>query len=89
MAEVAGGKLTVTICLKDEREAGALYTALKAEELQPSPDRGRVTVSRANGCVRLTIEPRDLSSMRALMNSFLYLTHAAYSVLAEAGKQEA
>ncbi len=81
---MARGKLTIELCLDSQSEAKALYTSLKAEEMQPSPDRGQVKVSLDGGCVRLEIEPRDLNSLRALMNSFLYLSHAAYSVLKEA-----
>lgn len=83
---MAGIKLTVNLCLDSGGEAAALYTSLKAEEMQPSPDRGRVRVSMEGSCVRLEIEPRDLNSLRALMNSFLYLSHAAYSTIREAGE---
>ena len=61
--------------------ARAVYEALKAEEAQPSPERGRVTVSIDGDCVELRVEPRDLNSLRALLNSFLYLAHAAYAAL--------
>lgn len=83
MAGVAGKRLTIELCLDSRNEAEALYTSLKAEEMQPSPDRGRVKVTLDGFCVRLEIEPRDLNSLRALMNSFLYLSHAAYSALKE------
>ncbi len=66
--------------------ARAVYEALKAEEAQPSPERGKVSVSIDGDCVEVRVEPRDLSSLRALLNSFLYLAHAAYAALEASSK---
>ena len=65
--------------------ARPLYEALKVEESQPSPDRGRVTVTLEGDCVVLRIEPRDVGSLRALANSFLYLAHAAADAVEKSG----
>ncbi|GAB6147684.1 KEOPS complex subunit Pcc1 [Stetteria hydrogenophila] len=80
-------RLVVELCPGNPGEARAIYASLKAEEAQPSPKRGRVSVAldEGRGCVVIELEPRDLGSMRALMNSFLYLAHAAYNAVREAG----
>ena len=65
----------VRLCLG--QATGPVYEALKVEESQPSPDRGRVGVELSGDCIVLKIEPRDVGSLRALLNSFLYLAHAA------------
>ncbi len=71
----------IKICIGGEVEA--LINALLAEVNQPAPERGMVNLSRDDGCLMLYIEARDLSSLRALVSSYLYLIHAAYSTLTE------
>ncbi len=76
MAAMARMRARIELCLGG-RVAAPVYEALKAEEAQPSPDRGRVRVELEGECVVIEVEPRDAGSMRALANSFLYLAHAA------------
>ena len=61
-----------------------LYRALLAEEKQPAPEKGRVTLAVEDNCLKILIESSSLSGLRALFNSFLLLAHAAYSALREA-----
>ncbi|MGC9210229.1 MAG: KEOPS complex subunit Pcc1 [Acidilobus sp.] len=59
-----------------------LLAALKAEASQPAqPSKGSVAVNLEGGCLRLTLEAKDVGDLRALLNSYLYLIHAAYSSL--------
>ena len=56
-----------------------LYKAILAEEKQPAPEKGQVSLRLEEGCLVLDVKARDLSGLRALSNSFLLLIHAAYS----------
>ncbi len=62
-----------------------VYRGLQAEERQPAPQKGRVTLRFEDECLIVTIEASDLTGLRALSNSFLLLVHAAYRTLLEAG----
>lgn len=62
--------------------AGNLYDAFRAEAAQPgTPKKGAVDVIANPDCVSLVISARDVGDARALLNSYLQLLHAAYSVL--------
>ncbi len=60
-----------------------VYRALLAELRQPAPRKGSVSISMEDGCLVISIESGSLNGLRALLNSFLYLAHAAYSSLVE------
>jgi len=76
----------VRICL----EPGlleAVKEALEAEASQPAaPSKGFVRVSLEGGCLIVMVESESLSGLRALLNSYIYLTHAALSGLWEASR---
>jgi len=76
-------RANIKLCLGEDTRA--IEEALQAEVNQPAPERGRVKVARDGECLILRIEARDLSSLRALTSSYLYLIHAAYSALARSG----
>ncbi|MCE4613694.1 MAG: hypothetical protein F7C07_07695 [Desulfurococcales archaeon] len=58
-----------------------IFEALLAELDQPSPEKGSVSLRLGEGCLRIRIESWSLSGLRALTNSFLLLTYAAYGSL--------
>lgn len=70
-------KALIEIC--PHSGAKAIYTTMKAEEMQPAPGRGRVRVRMENGCIEVEVESRDLTGLRAVLNSYLHLAYAAYS----------
>lgn len=73
--------VSIRICVDKDR-AYALVKALKAELGQPQPEKGVVGVELdGEGCVLITIESVSVSGLRALANSFLYLTYAALDSL--------
>jgi len=51
--------------------------SLEAELAQPQPEKGVVTLTLDESCLRIHIESVTISGLRALSNSFLYLLHAA------------
>jgi tRNA threonylcarbamoyladenosine modification (KEOPS) complex Pcc1 subunit len=72
----------VEVCLADVATAKAVEEALRAEVEQPAaPRKGRVSMARRGSCVMLRVEAASLSGLRAILNSYLYLVHAAYSAL--------
>jgi len=58
-----------------------IYEALLAETRTPSPEKGKVNVDITDDCLIITISSNTISGFRALTNSFLLLTYAAYSSL--------
>ena len=57
-----------------------VYEALLAEANQPSPSKGEARVSMSNDeCIRIEIIAKDLSGLRALVNSYHLLVYASYS----------
>ncbi len=73
-------RATVRVCAGDY--ASPLASALRAEASQPrQPSKGSVEVTIEGGCLVLSISANDLGDLRALLNSYMYLLHAAYSSL--------
>jgi len=70
------GEVDVMICGVD---VDSLLRALRAEIAQPQPEKGRVRLSAEGNCISLKITSSDISGLRALSNSFLYLIYAATS----------
>ncbi|MEB3789791.1 MAG: hypothetical protein GSR72_07880 [Desulfurococcales archaeon] len=65
-------------CLGKSSEA--VYEALLAEVNQPSPGKGEARVSTSSDeCIRIEIIAKDLSGLRALVNSYHLLVYASYS----------
>ncbi len=74
----------VVLCLGSSRThiLKALRESLEAEVKHPAaPQKGRVSVDVVDYCLRVTVESPTLSGLRALLNSYLYLLHAAYAAL--------
>jgi len=69
----------VSLCLG--KYSRPLYESLLAEVSQPSPRKASVNISLVDSCLSLTIKARDINSLRAVLNSYLYLIYAMYSVL--------
>ena len=72
-------KATIKLCLGIDVEA--IVEALQAEIGQPAPAKGSIEIARDGGCITLYIDSRELSGLRALASSYLYLIHAAYSAI--------
>ncbi len=75
-----GGSAEVRLCLGEY--ARPVYEALLAETRQRAPQKGVVSVALDGDCVVISIRSGELSGLRAITSSFLYLAHAAYSSLA-------
>jgi tRNA threonylcarbamoyladenosine modification (KEOPS) complex Pcc1 subunit len=74
-------KGAVRVCLEPSL-LEAVKEALEAEVRQPAaPSKGRVGISLERGCLIVDIESDSLSGLRALLNSYTYLIHAALSSL--------
>ncbi len=69
----------VTLCIGFYSKA--IYESLLAEVRQPAPRKADVSVQLENGCVKLNIRAGDVNQLRVVLNSYLYLVHAAYSTL--------
>ncbi|MEM4035347.1 MAG: KEOPS complex subunit Pcc1 [Fervidicoccaceae archaeon] len=68
--------------LSDEREAETLLKALKPESLSaPSDKRGTVEVHREGARLLVEIYAKDVGSLRALLNSVIYMVYAALESL--------
>jgi len=79
-------KGVVKLCLYPEL-LNAVEEALEAEVRHPAaPSKGRVEVGIEGGCLVLVVESDSLSGLRALLNSYTYLIHAALSALKEASQ---
>lgn len=60
----------------------AIYRALIAEASQPgTPRKGSIDVNIKNDCLKISIASNELGDLRALVNSYLYLVYASYSVI--------
>ncbi len=67
----------LNICLNDRKVLESIYKALIPEvKSKPSKERGEVYLSIENECIMLKIIARDISSLRAMLNGYLYLVHA-------------
>ncbi len=73
------------LCLGEH--ARPVYSSLRAEVLQGGPRKGEVSVGIVNGCVEIRVSSNELSGLRALLNSYLLLLHAAYSALDSVSKR--
>ncbi|WP_420805109.1 KEOPS complex subunit Pcc1 [Acidilobus saccharovorans] len=60
----------------------AIYRALIAEASQPgTPRKGSINVEVKDNCLKISVTSDDLGDLRAIVNSYLYLVHASYSVV--------
>jgi len=72
------GLVKIRIC---DPMAPILMDSLTVEVSQPQPQKGSVNVKVENECLVVEISSDNISGLRALTNSFLYLIHAALSSL--------
>ncbi len=77
-----GGRASVRLCLGEY--TGPVYKALLAETRQRAPQKGQVEVIVDGDCLIIEVKSEELSGLRAITSSFLYLAHAAYSGLVKA-----
>lgn len=76
-------RLVITLYLKDEEEAYALFKALEPEQRSPEIDRrGETRVSYSGRLVMISIGTSDLGSLRALLNAYAYLLETVRKVMA-------
>jgi len=73
----------VELCLGSASRS--VYESLAVEARQGGPSKGRVRVSLEGGCVVIEVDSDSYSGLRALLNSYLLLAHAAYSAVTLAG----
>ncbi|MCX8195803.1 MAG: KEOPS complex subunit Pcc1 [Acidilobaceae archaeon] len=59
----------------------AIYESLLVELSQPSPRKATIEVEERGGCVELRLSAQSISSLRSVLNSYIYLTYAIYSSL--------
>lgn len=81
---MTGGSAEIRLCLREYTRP--VYEALLAETRQRAPQKGMVSVALDGDCIVITIRSGELSGLRAIMSSFLYLAHAAYSSLTSSEK---
>ncbi len=75
-------RATLTIELKNSEIARALYKTLLPETRSlPRDERSNVVCDLRDSGVVLVFEATDISALRAVLNSFLYLIHACLSSL--------
>ena len=71
----------VKLCLGEA--ARSVYGSLAAEVAQGGPAKGDVEVLIEGKCVIVAVSAESISGLRALVNSYLLLAHAAYSAVVE------
>lgn len=72
---------SVEFVFEDEREARAIHSSLKPEELLPESTRCRASVARRKNVLCLEVDARDTAALRAALNSFLRWTIVARDVI--------
>jgi len=72
---------SVELIFKDEKEARAIYSSLKPEELLPESARCRANIARRKNVLCLEIDAKDTAALRAALNSFLRWTIVARDVI--------
>lgn len=66
----------LNICIDNIRLLESMYKALIPEiKSRPSRERGEAYLSIENECIVLKISARNISSLRAMLNGYLYLVH--------------
>ena len=81
-----GGSAEIRLCLREY--AKTVYEALLAETRQRAPQKGVVSIVLDGDCLVISIRSGELSGLRAITSSFLYLAHAAYSSLTSSEKRK-
>ncbi len=76
----------VELCLGEASRS--VYESLLVEARQGGPSKGSVMVRLRGGCVEILVESDSYSGLRALLNSYLLLAHAAYSAVALVGGED-
>jgi len=81
MGRGSGNLARITLRLGSKRAASAVFRAIEPEAKSAPTGRSKVEVSRAGNDVEISILSRDLSSMRAAVNTFLRLASACQGTL--------
>lgn len=76
----------IRLCLGDYSRA--LYESLLAEASQPAPAKAIVNVYMDDGCVVVDVKSENVSKLRAVLNSYMYLIYAALSTLASTSRSQ-
>jgi tRNA threonylcarbamoyladenosine modification (KEOPS) complex Pcc1 subunit len=72
---------SVELVFEDEKEARAIHSSLKPEEILPGSTRCKASVTRRKNVLCLEIDARDTAALRAALNSFLRWTIVARDVI--------
>lgn len=81
MVKTRRASASVELVFEDEKEARAIHSSLKPEELLPESTRCRAGVARRKNVLCLEIDARDTAALRAALNSFLRWTIVARDVI--------
>jgi len=71
----------VEIIFESEKEAKAVHSSIKPEELLPESARCRASIMRRKNVLCLEIDAEDTAALRAALNSFLRWTIVARDVI--------
>jgi len=72
---------SVEFIFENEKEARAIYSSIKPEELLPESARCRASIARRKNVLCLEIDAKDTAALRAALNSFLRWTIVARDVI--------
>jgi len=72
---------SVELIFEGEKEAKAVHSSLKPEELLPDSARCRASITRRKNVLCLEIDAKDTAALRAALNSFLRWAIVARDVI--------
>lgn len=81
MAKAKRASASVQLAFESEREAGAIFSSLKPEEVLPESARCRASIIRRKNVLCLEIDAKDTAALRAALNSFLRWAIVARDVI--------
>lgn len=81
MVKTRRASASVELFFGSEKEARAIHSSLKPEELLPRSTRCKAGVTRRKNALCLEIDAKDTAALRAALNSFLRWTIVARDVI--------
>ena len=81
MVKARRASANVEIIFESEKEAKAVHSSIKPEELLPESARCRASIARRKNVLCLEIDANDTAALRAALNSFLRWTIVARDVI--------
>ena len=75
----------VEITFEKEKEAKAVHSSLKPEEVLPDSARCKVVIIRRKNVLCIEIDAKDIAALRAALNSFLRWTMVARDAIKAGG----